>query len=269
MDCNSVFQVVGTKSPVSKETGMKALSIGTNPGKYRTGWFSLSSDELELIIRSVEILIDAGIEVESNYEEQLMAIIHLRQKKNFGKHDLHYALRVARRWIAKFPMNANGHFMLGVLLLMHGIQSKERNIVTEATEILNVSSCLFVTYPSKKCEEMLRFVIIKANGLRALRPYNSYSEDRINRSCMQKFQGRLHGNNIYVRPFVKLLPVSVFIDSEDCLFLADQGPLLEFNIAFSYRNPMVAINVEPVRFTGPGSLRKKQLGNACVCIMHK
>ena len=263
MDDKSVIEEACKKSPGFDETGMKALDIGTTYGKHSGGWFSLSVHELETIIKSGEILINAGIEVRSNYEEQLMAIIHLGQKKNFGKYDLHYALQAARQWNARFPMDASGHFMLGVLSLAHGIQNEDRDIVTQATKILNVSSYLFVKYPSEKCVEMLRFVIIKANGLRALMPYDSYTEDKINKSCMQNFQGRLLGNNIYVRPFNKLLPTSVFTDSADCLFFKEQEPLLEFNIAFRYKNPIVAMNVIPVKFTGldKGSLKIKQPEN--------
>lgn len=231
----------------------KKNSLGLNDAKYKTGWSSISIHNLEAIIQSSEILIGAGVEVRYNYEQQLMAIIYLGQKKCRGKYDLHYAIRVALLWKDEFPIDASARFMLGALFLTHGIQTNDLHKVREGTKQLDVSSRLCMEYPMEKCVKMLRFVIVNANGLHALIPYERVSLENEHISRTQKFRGRLRGNRVYVRPFKDILAASVF----DCLLFSEQEPLCEFNIALAYTDPILAINLERVRPLEQGILPDK------------
>lgn len=206
-------------------------------GKYSTGWSSISVCDLEAIIKSSEILIDAGVEMPSNYEELLMATIYLRQKKSWGKYDLNYAIDIALLWKEKFPIDVSAIFMLGALFLAHGLQTADHDRVRNGMKYLRLSSRLCLEHPMNKCIEMLRFVIVNGKDSCALIPYEINCLENI--SLEQKFLGRLCGKNVLVRPFKNIIAASVF---GDCLRFSEQGPLLQFHIGLRYHDPVVAIN---------------------------
>ena len=184
----------------------------------------------------------------SNYRDILRAMIDIHKTSHSirstatKKYNIQLALACSHQWVSQFPDETDAHFMLGFLMLIHGIDDEKVELIRDSAIHLDKCSELCKNCKSSKAFRQIRYYIGNGKGLHKVLQYDK----DIVTTGMQTFSGRqVSDNKVAIEYASNSRAFTAFLQRDEAVvnrLKVDKERRLKCNIAVA-KNKIYAKNI--------------------------